>query len=389
MSAMGGFKGVAGRLVREASLTRAVLVRGNQPRAMFFPSSIREGASLLRAYSIAETLVEVGWNTVVVPKQLTLAQRRRLVARFNPDILVFQQCRHALNDAPYTFGKPYVLDIDDADFVDETFRARIVRMLRGARGVIAGSRFIADWCGQYNDTVKVVWTGTPVSVGTRPDHADRPPVIAWAQRAPLRYPFELEFATTFYHRLKATGREFSLRLYGANSPEERAEIRRHFGTDPNLVVFPRLGYDDFLLSLRGVSIGLSPIITEAEFSKGKSFGKILGYLDAKVPVIVSEEADHALFFTPESGVVSNDLDVWVEQAGQMLDSAELRNQMADNAFRAFEGELTIEAAARKVDQFLRSLVEMPPLSELGSNPRPAARPRSPAARSYTDIAQWT
>ncbi|MEY8842268.1 hypothetical protein AB9K41_24835, partial [Cribrihabitans sp. XS_ASV171] len=55
---------------------------------------------------------------------------------------------------------------------------------------------------------------------------------------------------------------------------------------------PFMSYDEFLASLRDVAVGLSPVHPDSDFSKGKSFGKILAYLDAKVPVICSEAVDH-------------------------------------------------------------------------------------------------
>ncbi len=347
-----------GRSYRELSLYPRML-GGRRPRIMFFPSSVREGASHLRAYNVAEALTERGWHTITVPRQLAAGARHRLMKLYDADLLFFQQCRHELNDVAFAEGRPYVLDIDDADFYDPKFHDRIARTCAGARGVIAGSRFISDWCVEHNANTNVVWTGTPISAEERPDHHDRPATIAWAQRAPLRYPRELEFVRAFYFALKATGRAFTLRLYGANSPEERRAIHQAFGPNEPIVLYPRFEYGDFLKSLRSVSVGLSPIMTQSEFSRGKSFGKILGYLDAKVPVIASDEADHAQFFTPESGVITNDPAEWVRKAGQLLDDAPLRNRMAENAFHLFESRLTREAAADRVDAFLRDIVGLP------------------------------
>lgn len=365
---------IVGHSYRELSLyPRMIGERG--PRIMFFPSSVREGASHLRAYNVAEALRERGWHTLTVPRQLGLGARRRLIRRYDPDLLFFQQCRHELNDVAFAEGRPYVLDIDDADFYDPKFHDRIARTAAGARGVIAGSRFISDWCLAHNANTNVVWTGTPVSVEERPDHDERPPIVAWAQRAPLRYPRELDFVRSFYFALKATGRDFTLRLYGANSEDERRAIHNAFGAGEAVVLYPRFEYDDFLRSLRSVSIGLSPIMSEAEFSRGKSFGKILGYLDAKVPVIASDEADHAQFFTPESGVVTNDPAEWVRRAGQLLDDPRMRNAMAETAFHLFESRLTREAATDRVDAFLRGIVGRP---ERPSAPSTRlARPRAP------------
>lgn len=348
-------KSYAGHRAREAALYPTALRRRQAPRIIFFPSSVKEGASLLRAYNIAAELRQMGWQTLVVPAQLELVQRKRLIRIFRPDALFFQQCRHALNDAAFSFDVPFVLDIDDADFLSPHMHDRLARTCREARGVIAGSRFVADWCRQHNARTTIVWTGTPLHSRPRPNHADRPPVIAWAQASPTGYPAELEFVRRVHERLTARGAQFQLRLYGIDDAVQRQDIVERFGGATNIETRPLMDYDAFLSSLQDVAIGLSPIISSSPFSRGKSFGKILGYLDAKVPVIASDEADHALFFSARSGVVSNDPDAWIEAALALLADPERRNAMANAAFEAYRHRLSTRAAAQRVDGFLRDL----------------------------------
>ena len=55
-------------------------------------------------------------------------------------------------------------------------------------GVIAGSRYIADWClAEGAPRADVLWTGAEVSPGHRPPQAERPPLVAWAQTRPMDY----------------------------------------------------------------------------------------------------------------------------------------------------------------------------------------------------------
>ena len=65
-----------GHRLREAAVLPQALSRGRGPRIAFFPSSTREGASLLRAWNMAEALRQLGWQTLVVPMQLEAGQRR-------------------------------------------------------------------------------------------------------------------------------------------------------------------------------------------------------------------------------------------------------------------------------------------------------------------------
>jgi glycosyltransferase involved in cell wall biosynthesis len=137
---------------------------------------------------------------------------------------------------------------------------------------------------------------------------------------------------------------------------ERTALARRFGPETDLELLPTLDYDPFLASLREVAVGLCPLIADSPFSRGKSFGKILGYLHAGVPVVASDAADHAVFFTPDAGVVSNDLAVWEAAVRTLLADPKARDAMATRADALFRERLSIEAAARLTDRFLRELI---------------------------------
>lgn len=354
---MTAWRSRAGHAAREIALwpqvARARLGRPEAGTVMVLPSDIRKMSSLLRAYNIADGLRTRGWHAIVVPKQLGQGARRRLLRAVRPDLLLVQMSRHPLNDPDLFEGVPYVYDLDDADFLDPKLTDRIARTCRGARAVIAGSRFIADWCGQSCDRVEVVWTGTPVAPGPRPLHADRAPIVTWAQSSPVRYPLEFDFVTRVVAAAAATRPGLRLRLYGWGPDSGSPHPDRLRAAGVQVETRPPMSYDAFLASLREVAVGLSPICTEDAFSRGKSFGKILGYLDAKVPVIASDEADHAAFFCPETGVIDNDPDVWVRAIGDLLDDPARRQAMADAAFADFETRLSTQAAVTAVDRILR------------------------------------
>jgi hypothetical protein len=360
VSDLRGAVGYLGHRAREAAIWPDVLRRrarlAARPSVVFLPSSTREGASLLRAWSIAKTLQQRGWDAITLPAQLELVQRNRLLRAIRPDLIVFQQCRHLLNDPALTQGYRHVLDIDDADFHDPAMEPRLIRTSQTAAGIIAGSRYIKSWCDQHNQAVQIVWTGTPVTPGPRPAHATRPSVVAWAQSAPLGYHMELDFVVDLDHRLRAAGSDHVMRLYGVNSPAEQHALQNRFGAGARLDLRPTLDYGAFLRSLRDVAVGLSPIIAQSPFSRGKSFGKILGYLDAAVPVVASDEADHALFFDAGSGVISNDILVWQTQILRLLADPGARDAMAERATKAMTAQLTTAAAAEQVDGFLRRLL---------------------------------
>lgn len=351
-------KSFLGRVVREAVFYPQIFGPGR--RVMFFPSSGREQSGLLRVYNISDHLNAAGWRSVVVPKHLSLAQRKRLLRFFQPDVVVIQMCRHKLNRIEHFQGQRVVMDIDDADFFDPALTAVMEAAAGGSMGVICGSRFIRDWARQFNRNTEVVWTGTPISHGPWPAHADRMKIVTWAQSDPLAYPKEFAFVTRLLTSTRPEVGPFTLRLYGWHAPHDHPSLLPFRDAGIALELRGTLPYDEFVMSLREVAVGLSPVMSQSEFSLGKSFGKVLGYLDAKVPVICSDKADHSEFFTAETGIVSNDLSVWRAALQMLLTDHTRRQSMADAAHAEFCQRLSTRVAAERVDAFLRKSIAPEP-----------------------------
>jgi len=325
--------------------------------AVFLPARGPSGAALLRIYAVAARLRAHGWRTLVLPWKLTLAQRQRFIARSAPDILVMQTARHVLNDPALYPGIPVIYDMDDADFhlphLAEPVRAAMPRVT----AVVAGSRYIADWARTAGaPAAHVVWTGTPPLDRRRPAQADRPPVIAWAQTRPMDYRREAEIVRDVMTRLAVRNPGITLRLYDRQRGDDGA-FAETFAA-PGLTVEWRAAcrYRDYLASFDDVALGLAPLAPEMPFSRGKSFGKVLAYLDARVPVIASAAGEHGRFFTAETGVVSSDPAVWVAAASALLGQGELRQSMAEAAHTRYRDALSIEAAATRLDRILRCYI---------------------------------
>lgn len=345
-----------GRAVREAALYPAVFRGAQRPRFAVLPSEGRAGASLLRGFNMAEALQNRGWQTMVLPAQLGQAQRKRLLKLFRPDLLLVQQARHPLNRAAHLHGWPVVLDIDDADFLDPALEPELKAILAQARGAVCGSRFIRDWVKRHAARTRVIWTGTTITSGTWPTHERRRPLVTWAQLGPEAYRAELAIVAKVMSEVASRRGGVDLRLYSWSGSKDVPELVQMQASGVRIEFLPRLDYQSYLASLREAAVGLSAIAPQGGFSHGKSFGKILGYLDAKVPVICSDAADHALFFTNESGVVSNDPSVWADAVCDLLDNPARRDAMSEAAHAAFRRRLSVDAAADRLHGFLTTLL---------------------------------
>jgi hypothetical protein len=344
-------------LFREAPVWPRLVRQGRGPVAVFLPSQGREMSSLLRIYNIAEALQPLGWRTIVLPPTLTLAQRRRLIDWAAPDVVVMQGARHPLNRPDLYPGNRIVYDMDDADFHLPHLARPVQDAMPQVTAVIAGSRFVAEWCAWQGAKAHVVWTGAPVSPRRRTPQANRPPVVAWAQSAPVDYTHERAFVLDVMTRLAAMRPGgVCLRLFGRR-PGDDGRILQPFREAGIFVDWvPVMGYRDYLAALDDVAVGLAPLCPENPFSRGKSFGKILAYLDRGVPIIASDQADHGQTLEEGAVVLTDDRDRWAAELERLLVDPAARQAMADRASAIFRDRLSVGTAASKVDRILRQAV---------------------------------
>ncbi|MEO0360728.1 MAG: glycosyltransferase [Pseudomonadota bacterium] len=340
---------------------RMATAKGDAGSILFFPSYWRVQSSLLRVDHVAERLAERGWRTAIARPDFDLARRRRLLEAMSPDVLFIHLARNEHHDPALYPGRRVVFDMDDADWLNPRFAERVEACVAGAAGVIAGSRHLRRWCDEHGaKRSTVVWTGTPPSEGPRPAHEDRAPIVTWAQSDPANYPEELAFVEDVMTRVAARRPGVRLRLYGWR---ERYEASLTAGMERAGVAVEKvapLPYADFLRSLRETAVGLSPVIEANPYSRGKSFGKILAYFDAEVPVVTSDAVDHPLLFTHENGVMSDDPAVWAAEIEALLVDPTRRAAMGRAGFETMRARLSSDAAATRVEAFLKEVIAATP-----------------------------
>ena len=328
--------------------------RRGRPLALFLPAAGRDdGAARLRMYNIAEGLRHHGWTGMGVPPTLTLAQRCRFIGAARPDVVVMQGARHMLNRPALYSGERIVLDMDDADFHLSHLERPVREAMPQVAAVIAGSTYVADWCrGARAARADVVITGAPVSTRPRPPQAGRPPVVVWAQTRPMTYTREAAFVREVMARVAAVRGDARLRLCDARKGDDLAFLQSFRDAGVATEWVPRASYDRYLAGFDDAAVGLAPLCPETPFSRGKSVGKVLAYLDRKVPVVASAAGEHGRVFTAGTGVVSDDPDVWVAEILRLLDDASARQAMADAAFARFETKFCLPVTAARVANIL-------------------------------------
>lgn len=342
--------------MREIFLFPTILFTGRAKRVVFLPSEYRVRSSLFRAYLLSQALNKIGWRSIVIPPQLGLMQRNRVLRAYRPDVVIVQKCRHPLNKLEFLADYRLVLDIDDADYLDPKLTVQMEAIARQSIGVIAGSRNVAAWAKQFNSNVAVIWTGSKPSDGKKNPHADREKIVTWAQAEPLRYQAEFSFVREVVLSAWRQGSRFKFRLYGWTQESGHESLKPFREMGIVVETLRPMRYDLFLASLQNVAVGLSfaGFGGGNSYSMGKSFGKILAYLDAKVPVICNDAADHSLFFDENCGIIANNIEDCAKKLHELIDNPGLRQNISDLAFERFREQLSISAAAERTSFFLQS-----------------------------------
>lgn len=346
--------------MREAAVhCRRLASPNRQPRLVIFPCGTRAvGSSHLRAWCLGVELRRLGWRVTIVPPQLELKQRERIVRFERPDLILLQKGRHPLNRPGLYPDGVCVFDLDDADYLDPNQLGQVVECCRGSELVIAGSRRVAKWCSDYNPNTTVIWTGAPS--GPRPSVAnrDRRRIVAWAHSSPLRYPQEASLVQQTLCKAAASSPGFEFRLYGVGKRSEAEKFLKPIVAAGIAVrTFPYMPYARLLKSLGQVAIGLHPVSREDPYSGGKSFGKVLAYLDQDVAVVTSKANDHAEFIRHgKNGMLVETIDEWCTAIVALLDNPENRSRLVAAAHDDFQRRLTVQVAARLTDQALRAVL---------------------------------
>jgi hypothetical protein len=331
--------------------------QNRRPCVVVFPSNQPwDAASNLRAWLVAPELERLGWRVIVVPQALTLAQRHRILRLERPDVILIQQTRNPLNEPRLYPAYPCVVDADDADYLDPRQHDRIVRAATDAAAVIGGSRFVTECLGRHNASAHVLWTCTPAPESpplTPP--GQRGQIVSWAHASPLGYKHEAQFMQNVMTEVCAqTPCEFW--LFGTNEADAVGWFRPIRQAGGSCVALPPMSYTDYLAKVAESAVGLQPISLESEFSKGKSFGKLLAYLSGEVAVVAANTVDHPLFFRNGQNGFLADENVfdWANAIVRLLEDKELRTRVAAAGRADLSSRLTTAVFARLLDPILRA-----------------------------------
>lgn len=350
-----------GHRARELSVHAHRISQKGNLRLVIFPSDLTVGsAGDLRGRAVGLELEKLGYRVTVVPPQLELSQRKRILRWERPDFILMQQTRHPLNVPSLYPNYRCVLDVDDADILDPACSAQVIQCASSACGIVAGSRFIAQSFRPYVKRIEIIWTSSYLHP-TPESHRlpRRSNLVSWPTSSVVGSSAEAELVREVVIALREL-REFELRLYGMR--DGKAEREYCQSLEKAGIPTESLGwmnYVEFVRSLSEVTVAICPLCDSNPFSRGKSFGKVLACMAAPTPMVLPSAVDYPLFFSHgNNGMLVDSTNVrgWVENVLALLDSSEQRERICNQAASDYMARLTTAKAAHLTDRFLRSLL---------------------------------
>lgn len=248
-------------------------------------------------------------------------------------------------------ARGYVFDFDDAIMFRDSSRRRFDswqrrrrfrRMVAGARTVIAGNGYLAEWASRFSDRVTVIPTAIDLSVySERRTEPSGEPVIGWiGTRVNLMYLRAIVPALT---RLARQRPDVQLKVVSDG----------FFDVAGVSVTNKPWSLADEVDDVTSFHVGIMPL-PDDPWTRGKCAVKILQYFAAAVPVVCSpvganlEVVEHG-----RSGYFATSEDEWVARLEELLGDARRRREFGQAGRDRVQTRYMIEST---VDQFVLALV---------------------------------
>lgn len=288
-------------------------------------------------YPPPETLKRPLWLLAALFERLTYISRLR-----GADVTILQ--RELISTLPTVErllpGKK-ILDVDDAIFLNKRGLAA-KNAAKACIGVVCGNQYLADYFSNYNRNIRIIPTGVNVSdMKVDPERLTRSGknVIGW-----IGTPSNLPFFEPIVPRLKEFFKNYSshaeLRIITSHADSIPTELRK---ICTFVKWYPGIEFDE----LPQWTAGLMPL-ADNEWVKGKCSFKMLQYMSAGVPVVVSPYGmNREILAKSEVGFGAQSGEEWYLALERLLVDLDLNHTLGRQARSLAEKDFSLESVVEK------------------------------------------
>lgn len=246
-------------------------------------------------------------------------------------------------------GVPYVYDYDDAIFhmydahsnpwVRKLLGQKVAGVIKGARAVLAGSRYLEDYARRVNANVH--WMPTVIDLDRyriRSEVRNSKLVVGW-----IGSPSTSAYLDEVEAPLARLAQEGPVKLLAVGAKPR---------TIPGVEVEVRGWREDREVDdLLECDVGIMPL-TDTPWSRGKCAFKLIQYMACGLPSVASPVGANSEVVTEETGLLAADADAWVQALRTLRDDPALRARLGAAGRARVTQEFSVQGQATRMAQIL-------------------------------------
>ncbi|MFZ4262393.1 hypothetical protein ACFRAE_10130 [Sphingobacterium sp. HJSM2_6] len=252
----------------------------------------------------------------------------------------------------YTFErflkKPLIFDIDDALFLGNNGNF-IKNICSVSDRIICGNSYLANYISNFNNKIDIIPTAVDISKydNTIVNKTNEVFNILWTGTSSnYKYLYSIENA------LKIICDKFpfvKIKVI-SNSPPVFKKLSNHQFT------FEYWSLENEFSSIKTSHLGIMPIFDD-EFSKGKCSYKMLCYMAAKLPVVVSPFGmNDEVLKMGEIGFGAIKEDEWINSLETIVTSIDLASNFGENGYQVVKNFFDVKVISKQIKQSFHSVL---------------------------------
>lgn len=256
----------------------------------------------------------------------------------------------------YLLRKPMIFDFDDAIFLPassqqnyfiERFKnpAKVPRIIKKSRQVIAGNSYLGDFALQFNSAVTVIPTSIDTDTYRRPSRSQKPcgaVTIGWMG------------STTTAWFLKDMDSVF--KALAARFPGLRFLVVGGKFYVPGVNIENRpWRMEEELSDLSSIDIGIMPM-PDNQWTRGKCGFKAILYMSMGIPCVCSPVGmNREIVAEGVNGFLASTQKEWVDKLSRLAEEPDLRAKIGESGRQTVEQRYSVKANSRKLIKVINNI----------------------------------
>jgi len=305
---------------------------------------VNEFWSKAGAFPVPGKIKQIGWAARNLTENFS-----KILSQPYCDVTWLQK---AMLSKHYTFErflkKPMVFDVDDAIFLDNggVFTQRIARR---SQKIICGNSFLAEYFSKYNPNIDIIPTAVDVSKFdeikiNRTENGIF--YIMWTGIG-SGYPFVYKIEKAL-KRIVDKYDFVKIKIVSDVPPKFNLLKEKDF-------LFEKWYKDIEFTSIKSAHLGIMPI-NDDDQSKGKCSYKMLCYMAAKIPIVVSPFGmNKEVLDLGNVGYGAITDEEWFYAFDKIISSTEKQKELSENAYKVVMENYDINVVAELVNRSLKNI----------------------------------